>query len=192
MTPEDVTSRRRPSASERSEELEEVARDLVRACCVYGDFRLSSGHESDYYFDKYLFATKPSILRRLAKLMASLVPPDIDRIAAAELGAVTLGTAVSLELGVPLVIVRKDAQSYGDPRPLLGELHPGERVAIIDDVVITGSQALRVAQRLVDVGANVASLAVVLDRDEGADARFRGAGLAYSVLLRRTQFEALL
>src|ERR671937_2000927 len=89
-------------------ELDQLARDLVEAAYLKGDFVLRSGKRSNYYFDKYLFETQPSILRRLGRQLARLVPAETDRIAAPELGAVLLGGAVSMELDKPLVIVRKD------------------------------------------------------------------------------------
>src|SRR5919202_4520866 len=79
------------------EALEELRADIVRAAYVEGDFVLTGGLRRSYYFDKYLFETRPAILRRLWLLLADLVPRDTDRLAAPVLGAVALGTAVSLE-----------------------------------------------------------------------------------------------
>ena len=72
----------------REQRITELGRDLLSAAYLRGSFVLRSGRTSNYYFDKYLFETKPSILRRLAAFMAELVPPGTDRIAGPELGAV--------------------------------------------------------------------------------------------------------
>src|SRR5919202_2144032 len=125
----------RRSAEERRSDL---GRDLVSAAYLRGEFILSSGLKSSYYFDKYLFETKPGILRRVALWLAGMIPPDTDRLAGPELGAVALTTAVSLETGLPFVIVKKQAKAYGTSRPVEGELYPGERVTIIEDVLTTG------------------------------------------------------
>src|SRR5690348_11224687 len=109
----------------------ELARDLVAAAWLEGDFVLRSGRRSKYYFDKYLFETQPGILRRVATLLAELVPPSTQRLAAPELGAIVLGAAVSLELDLPLVLVRKEAKEYGTAKALEGRLEPGERVCLI-------------------------------------------------------------
>jgi len=170
---------------DRGQELQELSADLVRAAYMRGDFLLSAGSRSSYYFDKYLFETRPSILRRLGRFLAELVPPDTDRVAAPELGAVLLGGAVSMELGLPLVIVKKEPKQYGGARMLEGELHPGERVVLVEDVTITGSQAIRVARLLADAGAVVNGVVVVLDREEGAAERLSEAGLRYAPLFRR-------
>lgn len=86
---------------------EELARDIVSAGYLRGDFLLSSGARSSFYFDKYLFETKPTILRRTASLLAERVPAGADRLAGPELGAVPLAAAVSLATGLPFVIIRK-------------------------------------------------------------------------------------
>ena len=49
----------------RSEALAELRADIVRAAYVEGDFVLADGLRTNYYFDKYLFETRPAILRRL-------------------------------------------------------------------------------------------------------------------------------
>jgi orotate phosphoribosyltransferase len=165
----------------REEALSELREDIVRAAYVEGDFVLTSGLRRSYYFDKYLFETRPAILRRLGRFLADLVPRDTDRLAAPALGAVALGTAVSLELGLPLVIVRPDSES-GSTRAIEGELYADEEVALIEDVVVTGSRALRAASHVSDVGARVDHIAAVLDRREGAAERFADTSIGYSHL----------
>ena len=109
----------------REQRITELGRDLLSAAYLRGSFVLRSGRTSNYYFDKYLFETKPSILRRLAAFMAELVPPGTDRIAGPELGAVALATALSLEMGLPFVIVKKDQKSYATGNIVEGELFAG-------------------------------------------------------------------
>src|SRR5215470_8522024 len=156
-----------------STELMRLARDLVSAAWLEGDFVLRSGRRSSYYFDKYLFETQPSILRRVGKHLAELVPAPTQRLAAPELGAVLLGAAVSLELDLPLVLVRKAAKEYGTNRHLEGVLEPGERVTVIEDVLTTGGEAARSVEVVRQAGAVVVGLVAVLDREEGAAENLR-------------------
>jgi hypothetical protein len=64
----------------REEALSELRDDVVRAAYVEGDFEgdfvLTGGLRRSYYFDKYLFETRPAILRRLGRFLADLVPRD--------------------------------------------------------------------------------------------------------------------
>jgi orotate phosphoribosyltransferase len=151
---------------------------MVRAAYVEGDFVLADGLRTNYYFDKYLFETRPAILRRLSHFLADLVPRETERLAAPALGAVALGTAVSLELGLPLVIVRLDREPESS-RTIEGELYADEGVTLIEDVVVTGSRALRAIVRLNDAGARVRQVVSVLDRREGAAERFSEASVGY-------------
>src|SRR2546421_12660047 len=138
-----------------SPELDELARDMVAAAWLEGDFVLGSGRRSRYYFDKYLFETQPAILRRVGRELAALVPAGTCRLAAPELGAVLLGGAVSLELDLPLVLVRKEAKGYGTSRALEGVLEAGDRVTLIEDVLTTGGEAIKAAARLREAGAEL-------------------------------------
>src|SRR6266540_3610874 len=165
-------------------ELRELGRDLVKASYLKGDFVLRSGKRSNRYFDKFLFETDPELLRELARHLAALVPPPTQRLAAPELGAVLLGGAVSMETGMPLVLVRKEPKGYGTAKQLEGRFSAGERVTVIEDVVTTGGDSLRSVQVLRDAGLEVIHLVVVLDRGEGGEENIREAGIPYSPLFR--------
>jgi orotate phosphoribosyltransferase len=164
--------------------MRELGRKLVKASYLKGDFVLRSGKRSNRYFDKFLFETDPVLLRQLGKHMAALVPKETQRLAAPELGAVLLGGAVSMETGLPLLLVRKEPKGYGTSKQIEGRFERGDRVTVIEDVVTTGGDSLRSAQVLRDAGVEIIHLVVVLDRGEGGEDNIRGAGLAYSPLFR--------
>src|SRR5256885_1954500 len=131
------------SSPARSAELARLARDVVDAAWLEGDFVLSSGRRSRHYLDKYLFETQPGILRRVGRELGRLVPAGTQRLAAPGLGAVLLGAGVSLGLALPLVLVRKQAKAYGTARAIEGVLDAGDRVTVIEDVLTTGGEAIR-------------------------------------------------
>jgi orotate phosphoribosyltransferase len=164
--------------------MRELGRKLVKASYLKGDFVLRSGKRSNRYFDKFLFETEPTLLRELGKHMAALVPKETQRLAAPELGAVLLGGAVSMETGLPLLLVRKEPKEYGTSKQIEGRFERGDRVTVIEDVVTTGGDSLRSAQVLRDAGVEVIHLVVVLDRGEGGEDNIRGAGVKYSPLFR--------
>ena len=170
-------------------EREALGRDLVAASYLKGDFVLRSGRRSNRYFDKFLFETDPELLRRLARHLAVLVPRDTHRLAAPELGAVLLGGAVSMETGLPLVLVRKEPKGYGTAKQLEGGFKAGERVTVIEDVVTTGGDSLRSIEALTNAGLDVIHLVVVLDRGEGGEENIREARIAYSPLFRIQDLE---
>ena len=168
---------------------EALARDLVRASYLKGEFVLRSGKKSNRYFDKFLFETEPALLKRLGEELATLVPHATQRLAAPELGAVLLGGAVSMETGLPLLLVRKEPKGYGTGKQIEGQFTAGDRITVIEDVVTTGGDSLRSVQVLRDAGLEVIHLVVVLDRGEGGEENIREARIPYSPLFRISDLE---
>jgi len=168
----------------RSLDVDELGREIVKASYLKGDFVLRSGKHSNRYFDKFLFETDPALLRRLGKHLAELVPADTQLLAAPELGAVLLGGVVSMQMGLPLVLVRKEAKAYGTSKQIEGRFESGQRVTVIEDVVTTGGDSLRTVEVLRAARLEVIHLVVVLDRGEGGADNIASAGIPYSPLFR--------
>lgn len=147
-----------------------VASDLASrvrdAALLEGDFVLSGGERSSFYVDKYLFSTEPGLLSDVADALADTIPEDVDRLAGVELGAVPLVVAVALSTGLPYVIVRKSEKDYGTGKGVEGAFEPCDRVALVEDVVTTGTQAVKAAHRLGEAGVEVVKISAVLDRRE--------------------------
>ena len=160
-----------------------LAARVRETALLEGDFVLSSGKRSRFYVDKYLFSTEPGLLRELAREISARLPAGTERLAGVELGAVPLVTAAALQTGLPYSIVRKDAKEYGTAREIEGRsIEAGEGVALIEDVVTTGTQVLRAARVLEDAGAEVLGIVAVLDRK--AEAGDSLGGYTFGALLR--------
>ncbi len=162
-----------------------LAGAVADAAVLHGDFLLSSGRRSSYYIDKYRFETDPTLLRQIAAGLARELDPGIARLAGPELGAVALVTAVSLLTGIPFVIVRRAAKDHGGSREVEGRLQPGEQVAVIEDVVTSGGQALAAAERVRHAGGEVRQVLAVVDREEGGRETIEAAGYRFTALLSR-------
>jgi len=162
----------------------EFAQALKAAAYLEGDFTLRSGRKSKYYLDKYLFETQPALLRELGRRFARFVHDGIDRIAGAELGAIALAAATSLETGKPFVIVRNSKKAgYGTGKLIEGRIEPGDRVLVVEDICTSGGQALEAMNVLKGAGAVVERLAVVIDRQEGGRQKIEEAGFKFESLL---------
>ena len=167
---------------------EALGRDLLGAAVLRGTFVLRSGATSSYYIDKYLFTTRPDLLRRIAEELVGLLPAGAQRLAGPVLGAVLLVTALSLATGLPMLIVRVDApKEYGTARQIEGTLEPGERVVLVEDVVTTGGAALGALGTLRAAGAEVLGALAVVDREQGGAAAFAEAGVPFQALFTKTQ-----
>jgi len=156
----------------------------LKACGAvqFGAFTLASGKASDYYVDIKRAATRPDLLREIARRMAGHVK-GYDRIAGVELGAVPIAAAVSLESDVPYVIVRKEAKEHGTKRVFEGELRAGDRVAFVEDVVTTAGTLRKAVESLRAAGAVVDRAVAVVDREEGGADSLRSAGVELISLL---------
>jgi len=178
----------------RDQEREELLSDLIRVAAAQPE---RTRGVRGVFLEKYAFLTRPSIVGRLGRFMAELVSPDVDRLAAPALGAVAVGTAVALETGLPLAIVRHEERLLGkteiSPRERIkGEFYSSEDVALIEDVVATGSRAMEAIDVVRAAGGHITEVVAVADRDEGAAERFAAAGLAYRPLFAASAFEGFL
>lgn len=169
-----------------------LADAIASVALLRGNFTLRSGKTSRYYLDKYLFSTRPELLRQLAPLFAkhlrameSLLGFRAARLAGAELGGIPLVTAASLETGLPCIFVRNKKKDYGTSKQLEGALNPGDNIVLLEDVATTGGQALEAVAALREAGANVRGVIATIDRLEGARANVEQAGLAFDALFTK-------
>jgi len=164
--------------------MSDLAPRIREAALLEGDFVLSSGERSSFYVDKYLFSTEPGLLSDVAGALAEQIPEGVERLAGVELGAVPLVVATALATGLPYIIVRKSAKEHGSSagQSIEGRSNRGETVVLIEDVVTTGTQAVRAAGRLREAGIEVASIVAVLDRRE--EIREDLGGFPFRALLR--------
>jgi len=163
----------------------------LRACGAvqFGSFTLASGKASDYYVD-IKRATRPELLREIARRMAAHAK-GFDRVAGVELGAVPLAVAVSLETGVPFLIVRKQAKEHGTKRTYEGEMRTGDRVVFVEDVVTTGGTLRDAIERMRAEGAVVERAVAVVDREEGGAGALRSANVELIALRRARDLKNL-
>ncbi len=131
-----------------------------------GEFILTSGRKSDYFVNIKRASTNPEVLREIGKAVAPYV--DDCKIAGMALGAVPLAVAVALETNRPFVMVRKEPKDHGTRDLIEGEVSPGDKFIIVEDVATTGGSTLKVVSALREKGANVSKAVVVVDREEGA------------------------
>lgn len=141
--------------------------DLLSCGAVkFGDFVLTSGKKSRYYVDIKRASSRPEILRRIT---ASFGEKKIkcDKVAGVELGAVPLIVSYSLEYDMPFLIIRKGERDHGMKSRIEGDLKPGEKVLLLEDVITSGGSVLRAIDMLEEAGAKVKAVLSVVDREEG-------------------------
>ncbi|GBE17772.1 orotate phosphoribosyltransferase [archaeon BMS3Abin16] len=135
-----------------------------------GDFTLASGRKSSYYLDLKLAYTEPSVLKAITEaLREGAQGLDVDRVAGMELGAVPLAVALSLELDVPFVIIRKEKKGYGAAKRFEGEINEGENILLVEDVVTTGGSVGQAVDVIRSAGGRCSRAITVIDRLEGGE-----------------------
>ena len=136
-------------------------------------FKLVSGRMSCFYIN-----CKPTILSpRGMFLTGSLVFDAIRDYNVSGVGGLTFGadpiaiaTAFTSELkGHPVKAfsIRKTQKDHGIVKWLEGDLKPGDRVAVIDDVATTGGSTIKAVERAESEGLNVVKVVILVDRQEG-------------------------
>lgn len=157
----------------------ELAKSVYEVSYLTGEFKLRSGQISKEYFDKYQFESRPHLLKALAKEMANQVPPETEVLAGLELGGVPLATALSLELNLPLIFVRKEAKNYGTCRIAEGVDFKNKKVCVIEDVITTGGQVIESCNELRKQGANIIQVLCVILRGTGLELKDQNLSLGY-------------
>jgi len=168
-------------------EADKLREDLrARIDFLRGDFTLSSGKKSDFYFNGKTTTLRPDALYCAARLllwrMAASAP---NRAGGLTLGADALtGAVVCLSHATGQnyegFIVRKEPKNHGSLQWIEGpEIKPGDRVAIIEDVITTGASSLRVVERVLQVcpEAVIVGVFALVDRQDGGEEALRAAGI---------------
>jgi orotate phosphoribosyltransferase len=150
-----------------------LAEKIKTVSRLEGTFTLRSGQLATHYFDKYRFEADPALLRSIAERMVDLLPPGTEVLAGLELGGVPIATAMSLQSGLPIVFVRKEAKTYGTCRAVEGGDIQGRRTVIVEDVISTGGAVRDATALLRDQGAELLGVVCAIWRGEGR-ARIQG------------------
>lgn len=193
---------------------EELVLDLADIGAVkFGDFTLTSGQKSPVYIDLRLLASHPAVLRRAALAYAAVITglPEVKkrtipqgaettrqgdfseiRLAALPYAALPIGTAVSLETGIPLIYPRKEVKSYGTGQAVEGSYRPGNRAIVLDDLITTGGSKLEAIASLEAAGLVVKDVIVLIDREQGGRRELEAAGYRFHAALKLSEMAALM
>jgi orotate phosphoribosyltransferase len=149
-----------------------------------GTFRLSSGATSDYYIDgKMSEAFSESAYLIGEALYERSKDLLFDAIGGLEIGAVPLTTAAVISYHLhgrkmEGFWVRDRAKGHGTRKVVEGNVRPGSRVVILDDVITTGGSSGKAIKEVREMGCEVVSVLALVDRLQGAAQFFKDQGIA--------------
>ncbi|NEM91891.1 orotate phosphoribosyltransferase [Galbitalea soli] len=161
--------------------------DFISAEAVFhGDFTLTSGKKASYYIDLRKVSLDARVAPLIGQVMTELIAgvPDVYAVGGLTMGADPIAAAVlhqsaALGKGYHAFVVRKEPKDHGRGKQVEGPDLAGKRVIVLEDTSTTGGSPLKAIEALEKVGADVVAVAVVVDRDTGAQQVIEAAGYPY-------------
>ncbi len=135
-----------------------------------GSFTLKSGATSSIYIDMRPIISYPNLLKAIADLMWEKVKTiQVDLLCGVPYTALPIATCLSLQLDKPMVMVRKEAKSYGTKKMVEGVFKPAQTCLIIEDVVTSGSSIITTINELNAVELKTPYAVSFIDRQQGGN-----------------------
>lgn len=166
----------------RQQLIDHIAAEAV----FHGDFTLTSGKKASYYVDLRKVSLDHRVAPLIGRVMIDLIRdiPDVSAVGGMTMGADPVAAAILHQgaaqgLAYDAFVVRKEPKDHGRGKQVEGPDLEGKRVIVLEDTSTTGGSPLKAAEALKKVGAEIAAVAVVVDRDTGAREAIEAAGYPY-------------
>jgi orotate phosphoribosyltransferase len=136
-------------------------------------FKLVSGRESPYYVDCRPVTHNAQGLALMGEIFFEMIQDlKVDAIGGLTMGADPIAHAtalVSQQKGRPInaFSVRKEPKGHGAGGQVVGDVAPGDKVVVVEDVITTGGSTLKAIHAARDFGLEVVKVLVLVDRQEG-------------------------
>ena len=156
-------------------------------------FTLVSGRKSNYYYNCKPTTLDPEGMNLIGGILfAMLADSGVAAAGGLTLGADPLANAlsvISFQKGRPIqsFIVRKDVKDHGTMSGIEGNVRPGDRVAILDDVITTGGSTIAAIERARQAGLVVERVVALIDREEGGRENIEAHCPRVDAVLTRTE-----
>lgn len=121
-------------------------------------FTWASGWKSPIYCDNRKILSYPETRTFIRDKFAEIIRekyPQVEVIAGVATGAIAHGALVADVLGLPFIYVRSKPKGHGLENLIEGEMKPGQKVVVIEDLVSTGISSLKAVEAVNNFGADV-------------------------------------
>ncbi len=164
---------------------------------VDNPFTWASGWNSPIYTDNRKTLSYPEIRSFIKVELTRLIMEsfkEVDVIAGVATGAIAQGALVADLMGVPYVYVRSTPKDHGLENLIEGNIVPGQKVVVIEDLVSTGKSSLKAVEAIRSAGGEVAGMVSLFNYGfPVAEENFRRAGVKlYSLSNYNAMIEAAL
>lgn len=127
-------------------------------------FMWGSGWNSPIYNDNRRLLSYPDVRNYVKVEMARVILENFEGtqvVASVANGAIPIGAIVADTLGLPFVFVRNHPKDHGLENLIEGNLKPGQKVVIIEDIVSTGGTAVRALEAIRNAGGEALGIVSV-------------------------------
>ena len=124
-------------------------------------FTWASGWKSPFYCDNRKTLSFPGLRSFVKVELARLVMeqfPEAEAVAGVATGAIPQGALVADLLNLPFVYVRSKPKDHGLENLIEGELKPGTKVVVVEDLISTGSSSLKAVDAIRKSGSEVVGM----------------------------------
>tara|TARA_R110002074_G_scaffold9372_7_gene37111 strand:+ start:2412 stop:3089 length:678 start_codon:yes stop_codon:yes gene_type:complete len=133
-------------------------------------FTLASGLPSPTYIDCRKLISYPRIRATLMDFMTVTVMRNagfeaFDNIAGGETAGIPFAAMVAERMGLPMTYVRKKPKGYGRNARIEGDMTPGQRVLLVEDLTTDGGSKLSFVDAIRETGATCGHTAVIFYYD---------------------------
>lgn len=136
-----------------------------------GHFLLTSGLHSPVYWEKFQVLQYPQYTQELCRRIAEHFKDyNVELVAGPTTGGVILAFEVGRQLGVRGIFAEKKEGSSERVFRRGFNIHPGERVLLVDDILSTGGSVQQTVDAIKKLEGNLVGIGVLVDRSpEGVD-----------------------
>lgn len=156
-------------------------------------FTWASGWKSPFYCDNRKTLSYPD-LRTFVKIELSRLIlehfAEADAVAGVATGAIAQGALVADALSLPFVYVRSKPKDHGLENLIEGELKPGMKVVVVEDLISTGGSSLKAVDAIRQNGCDIVGM--VASYTYGFDVATEAFKQAGVKLVTLTNYEAVL
>lgn len=155
-------------------------------------FTWASGWKSPFYCDNRKTLSYPD-LRSFVKIQTARLIlerfPEAEAVAGVATGAIPQGAMVADALNMPFVYVRSKPKDHGLENLIEGELKPGTKVVVVEDLISTGGSSLKAVEAIRNYGCEVVGM--VASYTYGFDVAEKAFKDANVELVTLTNYEAV-